>query len=120
MTLNVRARNVDSGTVVADHVAIASRPVERAIGLLKHAQLDEGEGLLLSPCRGVHTCGMRFAIDIVALDESGVVVDAVTGLRPWRVRLPRPGARSVLELPAGSLARSNTKRGDRIALEPVS
>ncbi len=120
MTPNVRASNVDSGTIVADHVAIASHRVERAIGLLTHARLDDGEGLLIMPCRGVHTWGMRFAIDIVALDQAGVVVDAVSALRPWRIRLPRPGARSVLELPAGSLARSNTKRGDRIALEHVS
>jgi len=63
---------------------------------------------------------MRFAIDVVALDRAGVIIDAVPALRPWRIRLPRPGVRSVLELPAGSLERSNTKRGDRIALECVS
>ena len=34
-------------------------------------------------------------------------------------RLPRRGGVSVLELPAGSLARSQTRPGDRIALEPV-
>jgi len=31
MALNVRARNVDNGSVIATHVAIASRPMDRAI-----------------------------------------------------------------------------------------
>jgi uncharacterized membrane protein (UPF0127 family) len=113
------ARNVDSGTVVADHVVMATTRRERAVGLLTRSRLDAGEGLLILPCRGVHTWGMRFAIDIVALDESGRVVDAVAALRPWRIRLPRRGAVSVLELPAGSLAQSLTRRGDRIVLEQV-
>ena len=43
------------------------------------------------PCRGVHTFQMRFAIDLIALNESGVIVDLVANLKPWRVRLPRKG-----------------------------
>jgi uncharacterized protein len=66
------------------------------------------------PSRGVHTIGMRFAIDLVALDDRGIVVDSVTGLQPWRIRLPRRGTVGVLELPVGSLARSGTSVGHRI------
>ena len=114
------ARNLDTGALVADRVTVATRKVERAIGLLKHSNLSPGEGLLITPCRGVHTCGMRFTIDLVALDAAGVVVDAVKALAPWRIRLPRRGAVSVLELPAGSLARSSTERGHRIELQLAS
>ena len=113
------ARNADTGEVVANRVTVATTRVERAVGLLKHTHLPEDEGLLIMPCRGVHTCGMRFAIDVVALDEAGKVVDAVERLGPWRIRLPRPGAVSVLELPAGSLSRSRTARGHRIELQLV-
>ena len=111
------ARNLDTGVVMANHVTVATTRVERAVGLLKHSSLAPGEGLLITPCRGGHTCGMRFTIDIVALDEHGTVVDVVEHLAPWRVRLPRPGAVSVLELPAGSLARTSTARGHRIELQ---
>lgn len=113
------ARNLDSGAVVADHVSVASRHIDRAIGLLTRTHLAQGEGLWITPCRGVHTWGMRFPIDIVALDASGRVVDAVSTLRPWRIRLPRRGAFSVLELAAGSLLRSNTRVGHRVRLEVV-
>ena len=51
-------------------------------------------------------CG--FAIDVVALDERGVVIDCVSNLKPWRIRLPRRGTAGVLELPAGTLAASGT------------
>lgn len=111
------ARNVDTGELVANRVTVATKKVDRAVGLLKYSTLAPGEGLLITPCRGVHTCGMRFTIDIVALDENGIVVDAVQDLAPWRIRLPRPGAVSVLELPAGSLSRTNTERGHRIELQ---
>lgn len=36
----------------------------RLKGLLGTAALSEGEGLLLRPCNCVHTCGMRYAIDV--------------------------------------------------------
>jgi hypothetical protein len=111
------ARNLDTGTIVADRISVATRMIERGIGLLTRNRLDPGEGLLITPCCGVHTWGMRFAIDLVALDASGLVVDAVSALRPWRFRLPRRGGVAVLELPAGSLSESNTQLGHRIALQ---
>jgi uncharacterized membrane protein (UPF0127 family) len=114
------ATNVETGAVVAHQVEVASTRVDRAVGLLTRSHLDVGEGLLITPCRGVHTWFMRFAIDIVALNEQGVVVDAVSGLGPWRVRMPRRGGVNVLELPAGSLARSKTQIGHRIEMKPTT
>ena len=111
------ARNVDTGAVVASRVSVATSRVERAVGLLTRTGLEPGEALLITPCRGVHTWGMRFPIDIIALDHAGVVVDAVPALAPWRIRLPRKGSVSVLELAAGALSASNTARGHRIELQ---
>ena len=112
------ARNVNTGAIVADRVSVASTHAERAVGLLSRAGLEPGEGLWIVPCRGVHTWGMRFTIDVVALDEHGIVVDQVSGLKPWRMRLPRRGTAGVLELPSGALSASGTAVGHRIALEP--
>jgi len=104
---------------VATRVTVATRMVERGIGLLNRHRFEPGEALLITPCRGVHTWGMRFAIDVVALDASGIVVDAVSSLGPWRIRLPRRGGDRVLELPEGSLVRTGTQRGHRIVLDLV-
>ena len=86
------ATNTNTGVVVADNVAVASTRAARAVGLLGRSGLDAGEALWIVPSRGVHTWGMRFAIDVVALDERGVVVDRVSRLKPWRIRLPQARA----------------------------
>lgn len=108
------ARNVTTGTVIADRVSVAATRATRRKGLLNRNSLPEGEALWIIPCNGVHTFHMRFAIDVIALDETGVIVDRVTNLKPWRVRLPRRGAAGVLELPAGSLDRTGTAIGHKI------
>jgi uncharacterized membrane protein (UPF0127 family) len=112
------ARNLDTGTVVADKVAVADTRATRAVGLLNRSGLEPGEALWIVPSRGVHTWWMRFAIDVVALDDSGVVVDQVSALKPWRIRLPRRGTAGVLELPAGALNATGTRIGHRIELAP--
>jgi uncharacterized protein len=111
------ARNVDTGSVVADKVGVAATRETRRVGLLKHTSLAAGEALWIVPSRGVHTWGMRFTIDIVALDEQGVVIDRVAHMKPGRIRLPRRGTAGVLELPAGTLERSGTAVGHRIEFE---
>jgi uncharacterized protein len=111
------ARNLDTGTIVADTVAVADTRATRAVGLLNRSGFEPGEGLWIVPSRGVHTWWMRFPIDIVALDERGVVIDRVANLKPWRIRLPRRGTAGVLELPVGSISRSGTSLGHRITFE---
>ena len=114
------ARNVDTGVIVADKVAVAATHAARAVGLLSRTELEPGEALWIVPSRGVHTWGMRFAIDIVALDDCGVVIDQVASLKPWRIRLPRRGTAGVLELPTGTLTASGTAIGHRIEFETAA
>jgi len=105
---------MNTGVVVADRVCVADTRATRAVGLLSRSGLEPGEGLWIVPSRGVHTCWMKFSIDVIALDDAGVVIDRVVSLKPWRIRLPRPGTRGVLELPAGVLDQSGTTIGHRI------
>jgi uncharacterized protein len=110
------AKNLDTGALVADNVAVADTRATRAVGLLSRSALSPGEALWIVPSRGVHTCWMRFTIDVLALNENGVVVDRVPELKPWRIRLPRRGTAGVLELPAGCIAATGTEIGHRIQL----
>lgn len=92
------------------HVTLAAAPLARLRGLLGRR---EPRPLLLVPAAAVHTCGMRFAIDVVFLDARLVVVKVVPALPPWRFAAAR-GARAVLELPAGEA--DGLEPGDRLAL----
>jgi len=62
---------------------------------------------------------MRFAIDAVFIDGRGRVVRAAERLAPWTFSIGARGARDVLELPAGTIARTGTQAGDEIIIEPV-
>jgi uncharacterized protein len=114
------ARNTNTGQVIAARVSVAVTRSARRTGLLKHTSLADGEAMWIIPCRGVHTFQMKFAIDVAALDENGVVVDRVVNMKPWRLRLPRRGASGVLELPAGWLDRTGTVVGHRIEFSVVN
>ena len=114
---NFIARDLETGVVVADRVTVASRRLERAVGLLSRSHLDPGEALWITPCNGVHTWFMRFPIDVLAIDANGVVVDVVSDMKPWRMRLPKPGSASVLEFRAGTLANAGMKVGHHIKID---
>lgn len=83
-------------------------------GLLARPPLRPDEALYLAPCASVHTCFMRYPIDVVFLDAAGRVIRTVEHLRPWRMAACR-GARAVLELRAGEAARF----GPRVLEEAV-
>jgi uncharacterized membrane protein (UPF0127 family) len=77
-------------------VRVAQTARERLIGL---AFAPPGGPLELPRCRSVHTFGMRYALDLVWLDERRRVVRVDRGVPPRRVRFCR-GARSVVEVPS--------------------
>ena len=93
-------------------MARADRPLSRARGLLGRSGLAPGEGLWLAPCRQVHTCFMRFAIDVVFLDHGNQVLRLCRELAPWRFSPWVGGAVSALELAAGAAA--HLSPGDRL------
>jgi uncharacterized membrane protein (UPF0127 family) len=77
---------------------------------------DSYEGaLVLEQARAVHTFGMRFPIDVAFCDQDLVVV-RVARMRPWRVGLPCPRARLVIEGKAGSFERWGLAVGDTVEL----
>lgn len=59
------------------------------------------DALLFHGTRSVHTVGMRFALDLVWLDEAGRIVRVDREVGPNRHRCCR-AARAVIETPAGA------------------
>lgn len=86
---------------------------ERMRGLLGRSAPDKGTGLLISPCGSVHTFGMRYAIDVLYLDQAWRVIKLRSGLRPSRIDFAR-GARHVVELAAGEAKRLDLNRLTRV------
>jgi uncharacterized protein len=99
---------------IASKVERADRIGSRMKGLIGRSSEEflDGDGLWIVPCQGIHTIGMSFAIDAAYLDRDNRVIRIYDSLPPFRMAALKFGAKSVLELPAGSLARSGTVLGD--------
>jgi hypothetical protein len=103
-----------SGVVIGDQIRFANTALARLIGLLGAANLHAGEGLVLAPSSGVHTCGMSFPIDVVAMDRRWRVRRIWEHLPPWRILCPSPATRIILELPEGRAEELHLQTGDQL------
>jgi uncharacterized protein len=108
-------RNERTGAVLASHVLTAFDSESRRTGLLKHESLPQGHGLIIAPSNAVHTFFMRFAIDLAFVAKDGRVVKVRAAVPPWRLS-GALRAYAVVELPAGTLERTGTVRGDRLVI----
>src|SRR5512143_2377350 len=90
-------------TYLATELMIARTHWTRFRGLMATdaSRFRRGQGLWISPSRGVHTFAMRFPIDVVYLDRERFVIHLEEELKPWRLAAIRIQATSVLELPIG-------------------
>jgi uncharacterized protein len=112
----LRVTNQTRSRELATRADIADTSAKRRTGLLKHTGLAPGEGLWIVPCEGVHTFGMKFPIDVVFLNKQRKVLKIRPNMVRRRISMSLL-ARSVLELPAGTLEATGTVRGDQLELE---
>ena len=110
----MRLLNRRTGAVLAREVERAVTARARLRGLLGRTALPEGCALVIEPCTSIHTFFMRFTIDAAFLARDGSVLRALSGLRPWRATRLYPAAALVVELPDGTLARTQTREGDAL------
>ncbi|HEX6505524.1 MAG TPA: DUF192 domain-containing protein [Terriglobales bacterium] len=110
------AYNRTSRAYLATDLMLADTHWTRLRGLMATdaEKFPQGSGLWIVPCRGVHTFGMRFAIDVVYLNAEQKVVYVQENLRPWRMAPVRWSAVSVVELPPGTIGQTQTGVGDVI------
>jgi len=88
---------------------IADTFIKRLLGLMFCRRLQEGSALLLDSCSRIHTCFMRFPIDVVYLDQGNMVLKRET-VYPWRLGSYVKGTRKILELNKGAARKLKTKK----------
>lgn len=104
--------------LVSDGQVLASAEVAdghrgRARGLIGREHVEGA--FVLTPCRWVHTIGMRFPIDVAFLDSTGVVLKTMR-MKPHRLGVPVWHARMIVEAEVGSFSRWGLKVGDQVEL----
>lgn len=85
----------------------------RMKGLLGTTELKDGQGLLIPGCKQVHTYFMKYPIDVIFLDKRNTVLKIQT-LAPWKFSRYVLKAKSVLEVPAGFVAKNSLQPGETL------
>lgn len=88
------------GSTYLKHLYLANTFWSRFRGLQFLPKLPSGTGLLLTPCRSVHTFWMRFPIHVIFLDSDYKVLEYRESVSPWSLVTPHAkGIVSTLEVP---------------------
>lgn len=91
---------------------VADSAWARFRGLMGKRSLPDGYGLYFPGESAIHSFGMRIPIDVVYLDRAGQVLRVTNAMPPRRIGPLVRGVRDVLELPVGTLERTQTCIGD--------
>lgn len=109
------AKALLGGEDFLETVYLADTFFTRLRGLMYRKSLEVNTGMLIRPCRQIHTFGMKFLIDAVFLNRDGTVVCVRNSIPPRRISPFIPESYQVLELPAGSA--DLIRAGSRIRFE---
>ena len=106
-------------TLLFSRTTVADTFLSRFMGLMGKSGIPEDEAVVFPRCNSIHTFFMRFPIDVVFVDDGGEVVDVVESMRPWKMLMPRRGARHTIEMQANLSRRLGITKGTRIDCEGV-
>ena len=92
----------------------------RLKGLMGRTEFKSGEGILFPRCNSVHMWMMKISIDVVFLSkkrDEWKIVGIYSRVKPWKL-LPVTclKANDTLELPAGTIAKFNLKKGETLCI----
>jgi len=90
---------------------------KRFKGLMGRKSLSDNQGFFLKPCRSIHTCQMRFPIDVLFLSKEGIVLEIVQSMPPWQLKTAPKQADSTLELAANMAKTYGLAIGDKLVLQ---
>ena len=100
--------------IICNRLMTAHSFHRRALGLLGTRHLHVDSGLWLKPCRQIHTCFMRYAIDVVFIDDESCITALHATVPPGRIRTAPGHTVSTIELAAGRIRATGLLLGDRL------
>lgn len=109
--------NVSKDNLVLENVKLASSFMEKFKGLMGRKKLNKSEGLMLLSCNSIHTCFMRFPIDVVFLNMDHEVIAMRRSVKPWRMVNFIKKAYITVEMPEGTIEHKNIEIGDLLIMK---
>lgn len=110
----LQVKNVSKSKTLIDGGRVADNSWTRLKGLIGVKEMQDGEGLLIKPCKGVHCMFMSIPIDVLYLDSNDCILDVDENMQPNSFGQIKKGCKYVIELPAGAVKRTGTSAGDQL------
>ncbi|HEY3486856.1 MAG TPA: DUF192 domain-containing protein [Gammaproteobacteria bacterium] len=99
--------------LLLDTVMQTDTMLERMRGLLWRRPLTGEEALIIDKCGSVHTCGIKYPLDLAFIDRQSIVRKLVRRLQPWRMAWCF-SAVMTLEMPPGLIDQLKLEVGMRL------
>lgn len=103
---------------ILSDVLIADTFFKRSKGLLGTSDLSEGKALLITPCNSIHMFFMKYPLDVLFLNDKGIVVGMVKNIQPWRASRIYFKATMTLEMRSGTIDAFEIQYGDTLIFQP--
>ena len=100
----------------AIRVTAAHSWLKRLKGLLGTRSLAQHHGLWLKPCKGIHTVGMLYRIDVVFLNQHYRITKVDNSVPPFWFSMAPRDTTSVLELARGGAELHQLTVGETLEL----
>ncbi len=112
-------RNTTRDSLLAGTLLTLSSNFPRTLRHINRNGLPSDCALWVSPCHAIYTIGMRYPVDILFIDNRGIVVKALKCFPPNCYVESMSDAVSAIELPCNRIAESRTEVGDLLQLDPT-
>ncbi|MBR6635697.1 MAG: DUF192 domain-containing protein [Clostridia bacterium] len=98
--------------IITDNARRADSFFSRFKGLMFVKEIEDNYALHITPCNQIHMLNMRFALDVIYLDENGRVVKVDENVQPGKICKTEKRAKSVIEMKASASSRLGIRTGD--------
>ena len=107
--------NLTKKSIIARHALQPLGLYARGRGMIGRS-FSNFDAMVFENCDAIHTFFMSSSIDVIFIDVENKVLKALPELKPWRLLVHCPNARTVIELPPGAIQKSMTEPGDFVDL----
>lgn len=98
--------------IITDNAQRADNFFTRFKGLMFVKEIEDNYALHITPCNQIHMLNMRFALDVIYLDQNGRVVKIDENIQPGKICKTVRNAKSVIEMKASAAAKLGINQGD--------
>lgn len=116
MKLENKTKNI---TLITE-VIISNNFFTRLKGLLGKSKLPDGQGMIITPCKSIHTFFMKFPIDVVFIDKNYRVVEIIKDMAPGHTSSYVKNAWAVIEMPVDKSNESKIGVGDQLQVSETT